>query len=578
MAVFTQTGGSNGGTYAKYFTGRLTVWEKSYDIASNSSKVGRKLELVSGSSGRFSGYSANWLINVDGQTKSGSGTYESMSYNTAQTIYEDEITVVHNTDGSKKNMSCSATLDFASGTYSPGDFDLSGTMSLTTIPRASKVSATDANIGSTTAIFINRAVDTFTHTITYKFGNLSGTIATKTKETTVPFDIPTSFYEQIPNAKTGTVTLTCTTYNGSTSIGTDTGTFKVTASEDECKPDISAVLIDSNEITVALTGDSSKLIKYKSTAKITPTATAKNSASISKITVNGTTVEGGVISILNAQSETFTVTATDSRDYSNSIILEPDIIQYISLLATAKFDRLSATSDEVKVKYSGNYYNGSFGNEDNELTINWAYKIKDDAEWTEGGSLTPTIENNTFSGEASLGEIFDYKKAYEFILYIEDKLSKVSTQDTVKKGEPYFDYGIDADGENYLWVNGRIYENGARIIESGSNENGSWTKWSDGTMICEKTVFGTVDIASSTMGGAFYYGEVNLGSFPVEFIKRPTIVVSPQTQSGTQYFLAGSAGVSYGSASSWGSVSLLRPASRTGVAYVLDVVATGKWK
>lgn len=116
------------------------------------------------------------------------------------------------------------------------------------------------------------------------------------------------------------------------------------------------------------------------------------------------------------------------------------------------------------------------------------------------------------------------------------------------------------------------------IVESGSNDNGSWIKWSDGTMIVRKTVLGTVDISSSTMSGAFYYGQVNLGSLPVSFIERPTIIVSPQTQSGTQYFLAGAPGGTYGTASTWGIVTLLRPASRTGVAYVLDAVAIGKWK
>ena len=577
MAVFAKTGGSNGGTYAKYFTGRLTVTENSYNVANNTSLVAWKLELVSGSSGRFSGYSGDWFVNIDGQTYSGNGTYESMSYNTAQIIASGTTTVVHNDDGSKKDMSCIAILDFASGTYSPGDFNLSGTMDLTTIPRASKITAIDANIESATTININRAVSSFTHTITYNFEGLTGTVVTKTSETSVGFQIPSSFYAKIPNAKTGIVILTCTTYNGSTVIGTSTTTFIVTASEDKCRPDVSAILIDSNEKTIALTGDNTKIIKYKSTAKITPTALAKNSATISKITVNGTPVEGGVISILNAQSETFTVVATDSRGYTNSIVLEPAVIPYITLLATAKFERLSATSDEVKVKYSGNYYNGSFGNEDNELTIKWAYKIKDDAEWEEGGTLTPTIENNTFSGEASLGEIFDYKKAYEFILYIEDKLSKVSPQDTVKKGEPYFDYGIDADGENYFWVNGRIYENGAQIVEKGSNDNGSWTKWSDGTMIINQIIKGTADIA--TAWGTLYTSDsITLPNFPMPFIERPTIVVGAQTQTGTQYILTGNGNGDCGDALHGGSVCLVRPNSRTGVAYILEVIAKGKWK
>lgn len=464
MAEFIQKGGTNGGSYAKYFTGKLSVWENWYDIASNSSNVGYKLELISGSSGRFSGYGANYSVTIDGSiVASGHGSYSSQSYNTAQTIAEGTITIYHNPDGSKKNMACSAVLDFASGAYSPGDFTPSGTMDLTTIPRASKITAVDANIESATTININRAVSTFKHTITYAFEGLSGTIATKTSDTSVGFQIPASFYEKIPNSKTGTVTLTCTTYNDDTVIGTSTTTFTVTASEEKCKPDILAVLIDSNETTTALTGDNSKLIKYKSTAKITPTATAKNGATIKSITVNGYTVNGSYIAFENAQSEIFTVIATDSRGYTSTLELNPTIISYIPLTTTAKFDRLSSTSSEVKVKYSGNYYNGSFGNANNTLEITWAYREKGSNSWTSGGTLTATIKDNTFSGEGSLGKIFNYKKAYDFILYVSDKLSAVSPQESIKKGEPYFDYGTDSNGKNYLNINGEYFKYSKKI-------------------------------------------------------------------------------------------------------------------
>ena len=466
MAVFKQEGGTNGGNYAKYFTGRLTITETGYSIENNTSSVSWVLELISGSSGRFSGYGGSWSVNIGGNTYSGSGTYSSMSYNTAQTIASDTTTIRHNDDGTKKNMSCSAVMDFASGTYSPGDFNLSGYIDLTTIPRASKITAVDANIESATTININRASNSFTHTIKYSFEGLSETISTKTSDTSVGFQIPASFYAKIPNSKTGTVTLTCTTYNGDTVIGTSTTTFTVTASEEKCKPDISATLIDSNKTTVAFSGDKSKLIKYKSTAQITPTATAKNSATIKSIAVNGYTVNESYIAFENVQSETFTVVATDSRGYTNTIELKPTIIPYIPLSATAKFDRLSATSSEVKVKYSGNFYNGNFGVKENELIINWFYKEKGASDWIGGGTLTPTIENNTFSGEASLGQIFDYKTAYDFMLNISDKLSAVSPQETVKKGETIFDYGVDAGGNNYFNVNGDIYISGKKISKT----------------------------------------------------------------------------------------------------------------
>ena len=119
------------------------------------------------------------------------------------------------------------------------------------------------------------------------------------------------------------------------------------------------------------------------------------------------------------------------------------------------------------------------------------------------------------------------------------------------------------------------YING--IVESGSNTNGSWTKWADGTMIINKTVLGTANITNA-WGSLYVSNEINLGNFPVAFIEMPTIVVSPQTQTGTQYMLAGQGGSGYGSETNAGYVSLVRPNSRTNVAYRLEVIAKGKRK
>ena len=134
MADYTQSGGKNGGTYAKYYTGKLSVWENSYDVASNSSNVGYRLQLLSGSSGQFSGLNANYSVTIDGVCrKSGSGSY-SLGHNGTITLCEGNFTVWHNEDG-KKNISCSAVIDFQSHSYSPGDFYPSGSLGLTSIPR-----------------------------------------------------------------------------------------------------------------------------------------------------------------------------------------------------------------------------------------------------------------------------------------------------------------------------------------------------------------------------------------------------------------------------------------------------------
>lgn len=55
----------------------------------------------------------------------------------------------------------------------------------------------------------------------------------------------------------------------------------------------------------------------------------------------------------------------------------------------------------------------------------------------------------------------------------------------------------------------------AYIVESGSNENGSWVKWSDGTMIC--TCFDTKTVANQ---------EITTITFPATFINNKMAVIT----------------------------------------------------
>lgn len=499
MAIFIS---NYDGGYGGYYEFKAEAREEKADnyISTNQTTVIvdiylRRNKLSSGSAWNLTG--TPWGIEIDGTPFSGTSTWDTR--NTTNWIwlgYASKL-ITHNNDGSKKiTISANHTGNSASGSSKMGNASGSGTFTLTTIPRASSITATDANIESATTININRASNSFTHTITYSFKGLTGTIVEKTSEVSVGWSIPANFYTKIPNAKTGVVTLTCTTYSGDTSIGTSNCTFTVTASESKCKPTITATLIDSNSTTVALTGDNTKLVKYKSTAKITPTATPKNNASISKITVNGVTVSGSYIEFKNVQSESFKVVATDSRGYTSEITLNPTIIPYIPLTLTAEFYRTSATSSEVKVKYSGNYYNSSFGSIENVLSVNWKYKEKGANNWITGGTLTPTLNKNTYNSEVALGTMFDYKNAYEFIIYVSDKVTSLNVQQPLKKGEPIYDYGVDKDGENYLNVNGGLYSKGENIlnliypigsiymsVNSTNPSNlfgGSWESWGTG--------------------------------------------------------------------------------------------------
>ena len=374
-------------------------------------------------------------------------TYFNINRNSTVTVYSGKVgPFYHNADGSLNPISISAS-SYITSNYSPTGWT---TCNMSTIARKSSVYASNAEIEGTSVITINKQASSFTHTLTYQFGSLSGTIASYTSASSVNFNIPSSFYAQIPNSKTGTCTITCTTYSNGTNIGSTSTSFTVSCNESKCKPSVSATVTDANQATVALTGDSSKLVRYKSTARITPSATSKNSASIISKSVENQVVSS-YLDISNVSKNSFNVSATDSRGFVTSITKTATMIEYVQLTCSAVFKRENQTSSVVNLNYSGNYFNGSFGTTDNALSLSWKYREAGTSEWITGGTLTPTVEENTYSGSIQCGSDFDYQKNYEFMVEFSDKIDSLNSGIiSLSKGQgslEIYDKAIKANGE-----------------------------------------------------------------------------------------------------------------------------------
>ena len=61
-----------------------------------------------------------------------------------------------------------------------------------------------------------------------------------------------------------------------------------------------------------------------------------------------------------------------------------------------------------------------------------------------------------------------------------------------------------------------LNHNFAEIVESGSNENGSWTKWADGTMIVRQTFSRTINVVLES-GPLYYISVTDIPSYPIKF-------------------------------------------------------------
>ena len=229
--------------------------------------------------------------------------------------------VAHNADGTLYGYAYASWTYTASSSLVPrsGSTSTANTM-LTTIPRSTNAPSISGNIGQNVTISLARNSTSFTHTLRYSFGSLSGTIATNVA-TSYTWTIPTTFYAQIGNNRSGTGVLYVDTYNGATLIGTTSANFTANANESLAKLQISVTsVVDTDNKTIALTGDSSKFIANASHAVVSFTITSPSNATVSSLRVNGMPLvtSSRQYHIVNIASKTITISATAPKPASLS--------------------------------------------------------------------------------------------------------------------------------------------------------------------------------------------------------------------------------------------------------------------
>ena len=119
------------------------------------------------------------------------------------------------------------------------------------------------------------------------------------------------------------------------------------------------------------------------------------------------------------------------------------------------------------------------------------------------------------------------------------------------------------------------YING--IVESGSNENGNWIKYNDGTMICT-SVKVAESICNKAWGNLYETSWLQLGKMPQTFISTPYNVSATLTSAS-----GGKAGfiefIDKTTETSWGQTIVARAVSSdTSLIFAINLIAIGKWK
>ena len=378
--------------------------------------------------------------------------------------------------------------------------------SLAIDPAAGKISATDANIESVSTISIAKYDTNFTTTVSYKAAGQNFYINIWEKQTYASYGwkVPDSLYSLIPNSKEIQIELRCQTYNTAGELlGTETTTMTATTNQSRCAPGLSVAANDANEESIALTGDSKKIVNGISNLRVVSKATAKNSATISSIDAycGGKKLTGTNVTFNGADSSTVYVIATDSRGYSTRVDVESLIfISYIPPTITHTITRDTPTGDTVTVSVRGKWYSGSFGSVTNTLRIRVKYKADGDADYGAYSELTVTKGTNEYTATTTLPGI-DYTKAYRFQIRLDDSAytsGKYVSDIYLSKGIPIFDWGEDdfcfnvpvnikaginiapEDGAAAIDEPGAGYTALTYIAQQGTENGWLYRKWSDG--------------------------------------------------------------------------------------------------
>lgn len=602
-------------TVSNQITLRFTWSQSSQSIANNNSVVSWSLKLISTSGSISSSASKSWSVTVNGTNYSGTNTV-GISTNTTKTLASGSTTVRHNADGTKSfSFSFSQQFDINySGVGWIGTKSGSGSGTLTTIPRTSSVSSTNANIGENITITINRASSSFTHTLTYAFHDLTGTIATKTSSTNISWTLPTSFYAQIPNSKSSWGRVVCDTYSGSTKIGSSECRFDVYVKESTNKPTLSPTVKDTNATTKALTGDENKFIKYYSSANFSFGASAKNSATIKtyslKVGSKQTSNSNGTFQ--NVDSASFVFGVVDSRGFSTSKTVNKTLINYVKLTCAMNVSNPTA-SGNCTLTIKGNYFNGSFGSTNNTLTVQ--YK-KNDGSWT---NVTATKSNNTYTATVNLTGL-DYTQTFTFQARATDKLATATTASKTVKSTPIFDWGsssfhvhvplyikrgnslqcespdasksfsmacTDSDGYIYnskskrtlrLKDDGDLTYNNLAVFYNGNCTTSAdsicrtW-RYPNGMQISVVKVYGTWKIETA-WGSVYSSPWISGQSFNIAFSEAPKVIINAYNASSAIMVCQCSGPTT----TATGACYLWKPVKQTEVKTWIEYIAIGRWK
>ena len=343
-----------------------------------------------------------------------------------------------------------------------------------TIPRATTPTLSSSSVAMGSAVTINlpRASSSFTHNVTYRFGNATGTINSNAG-TSCSWTPPVSLAQQIKTSASGVGTITVQTKNGSTIIGTKTINITLTVPT-SVVPTISGHVVA--EATANIASKFGAFVQSKSTLKVTTTAAGAQGSTITayKTVIEGRSYTGSpCTSAAISGSGTIAVktTVTDSRGRTATKTTNVTVVAYSP--PQISVSNVARTSDEATTgTCTYNYSISSVGSKNDK-----AFYIQ----YLNGSTWTDIVRMSTDyskSGSQTTGAIFGVDTTTKVRFVAQDYFTSVIVEKEV--GPAFTLMNLGAGGKSLaigmLSSNMGTYQNALPIecfhLTTASGSNG----------------------------------------------------------------------------------------------------------
>lgn len=214
----------------------------------------------------------------------------------------------------------------------------------------------------------------------------------------------------------------------------------------------SVTITDALASTVALTGDSTKIIPNYSNMKVTiPVASkavgVKNATIVKyRMWISGSAYVDVPEIADTILTKTFLpnnayiiyIQAIDSRGNSTTISKTATVLAYVppTLTSFSLIRSGGGTGTTITSAITGTLWRLTFGAVMNAVTFTWMYRLVGTTTWTTGSTtITPTYNGNTFTSASGFGT-FSASYSYEVQLTVADKLSTAVINSTIVIARP----------------------------------------------------------------------------------------------------------------------------------------------